>query len=84
MTKGNYGKTPLKPTFTQSTANTYYKDKYSHETPINIENLDWFHKVQEPEFPYDLSPYTEDDIKEALKKKLKIMLLEKRKFYMNT
>ena len=69
MTKGTYGKTPLKPTFTQSTANTYYKDKYSHETQINIENLDWFHKVQEPEFPYDLSPYTEDDIKEALKKK---------------
>ena len=69
MTKGNYGKTSVKPTFTQSTANTYYKEKYSHSIPINIQNLDWFPDVPKPEVPYDLTPYTEDDIKEALKKK---------------
>ena len=69
MTKGVYGKPTIAPTFTKSTADQTYTNKYSKELSVDLSKLDWFPAVQEPEVPYDLSPYTPEDISKALKMK---------------
>ena len=69
VTKGIYGKTKIAPTFTKSTADQTYTEKYSHDLPVDITKLEWFPNVIEPEVPYDLSPYTAEDILKALKTK---------------
>ena len=69
VTNGTFGEPPSKPTFTKSTANQFYKEKYEKPTVINIEDLDWFPQVEPPTKEYNLSPYTPKDIKNALKKK---------------
>ena len=37
----------------------YYKDKYSEDVQTDLSELNWFPKVQPPNVPYDLTPYTE-------------------------
>ena len=69
VTKGVYGKDPLRPTFTKSTADHIYTEKYSKELLVDINKLDWFTKVQEPQVPYDMSPYTTEDVTKTLKMK---------------
>ena len=69
VTKGVYGKDPLRPTFTKSTADHIYTEKYSKELLVDINKLDWFTKVQEPQVPYDMSPYTTEDVTKTLKLK---------------
>ena len=51
----------------QTTSST--KKKYSKTVDIDPEKLSWFHKVDLPREEYDLSPYTDKDIEEALKQK---------------
>ena len=63
---GNYGKERLEPTYSESMAFNYYKDKYSEDVKIDLTKLDCFPKVQPPNVPYNLTPYTEEDVKEAL------------------
>ena len=67
MTNGVYGKEPLAPTFTKSTADQIYTDKYAKELNIDISKLDWFTNIKEPQIPYDLSPYTAEDVTRTLK-----------------
>ena len=69
VTKGVYGKETLSPTFTKSIADQTYTEKYSKALHIDIDKLDWFPKVEKPEVAYDLSPYTSEDISNALKMK---------------
>ena len=69
VTKGEYGKEQLRPTFTKNTADEVFTNKYSKEIPIDQTKLDWFPPVNTPKEPYNLEPYTEDDIADALKKK---------------
>ena len=69
MTNGVYGKEPLAPTFTKSTADQIYTDKYAKELNIDISKLDWFTNIKEPQIPYDLSPYTAEDVTRTLKSK---------------
>ena len=69
VTKGEYGKEQIEPTFTKDTADEFYKDKYSKEIPIDLDKLDWFPPVNPPKEPYNLDPYTPEDIKDALKQK---------------
>ena len=69
VVNGNYGKESLEPTYSENTAFNYYKEKYSEKVEIDFNKLDWFPKVPPPSVPYNLSPYTEDDVKEALKGK---------------
>ena len=69
VVNGSYGKESLEPTYSESTAFNYYKDKYSKEVQIDLNKLDWFPKVQPPSIPYNLEPYTAEDVREALKSK---------------
>ena len=71
VTNGTFGEPPSRPTFSKSTANQFYKEKYEKPTVINIEDLEWFPSVEPPTKEYNLSPYTPKDIKMALKKKNK-------------
>ena len=71
VVNGSYGKERLQPTYSESTASAYYKDKYSKEVHIDLGKLDWFPEVQPPTVPYNLTPYTEEDVREALKGKNK-------------
>ena len=68
-TNGTFGKPPVIPTFSQEEANTYYKGRYSTDVPIDLSKLDWFPSVEPPTTPYNLSPYTSEDIQKALSKK---------------
>ena len=63
VTNFTFGEPPSKPTFTKSTASQFYKEKYEKHTVINIEELDWFPKVEPLTKEYNLSPYTPKDIK---------------------
>ena len=68
-TKGSYNKPKVKPTFTREEANRFYREKYSTENTIDLSKLSWFPQVEEPRVPYDLTPYTQDDITKTLKQK---------------
>ena len=41
-TKGIYGKPKVSPSFSNSTANIHYKEKYSTQTHNDTTKLDWF------------------------------------------
>ena len=69
VTEGRYGKKPQGPTYSREDANIYYKEKYSTEVTVDFTELEWFPEAPEPTTPYNLEPYTEDNIKEALEKK---------------
>ena len=69
VTKGTYGKPGVSPLYSKSTANAFYKEKYSQKTHIDTTNLEWFPKVNPPTTQYNLEPFTEKDISEALKNK---------------
>ena len=71
VTNGVYGNDSLGPTFTKCTADQVYTEKYSKELHVDTSSLDWFPNVPEPQVPYDLSPYTEEDVIKALKMKMK-------------
>ena len=58
VVNGNHGKELLEP--------TYYKDKYSEDVQTDLSELDWFPKVQPPNVPYDLTPYTGEVVKEKV------------------
>ena len=69
VVNGSYGKESSEPTYSESTAFNYYKDKYSKEVQNDLNKLDWFPKVQPPCIPYNFEPYTTEDVREALKSK---------------
>ena len=69
VTNGTFGKENKGPTFNKSTADQYYKDKYTQPVNIPQEDLSWFPTVEKPSVPYNLKPYTPKDIKQALYKK---------------
>ena len=69
VTNGSFGKQSTGPTFDKPTADKYYKSKYEHKVPVNLEDLKWFPKVDAPSIEYNLKPYTPKDIKHALYKK---------------
>ena len=69
VTKGEYGKEVIRPTFIKSTADQFITIKYSTEIVIYLTKLDWFPPVNSPKQLYNLEPYTEDDIVNPLKKK---------------
>ena len=68
-TKGTYNKPPVVPTFSKEEANQHYLSKYSTEVKIDLDQLSWFPDVLPPSTPYDLSPYTAEEITKALAKK---------------
>ena len=69
VTNGTYGQPPVEPTFSCEEANNFYKNRYSTEVTIKYNELNWFPEVPTPHTPYDLSPYSSKDVKEALRKK---------------
>jgi hypothetical protein len=69
ITKGTYGKPTVRPTFSCEEANKFYSDKYSTHTTVDPNELLWFPEVSLPTVPYDLSPYTPEDIYSALRNK---------------
>ena len=69
VTSGTYGKPPVVPTYSRDKANIHYREKYSTEVAIDLSSLDWFPEVAPPTVPYNLTPYTSEDIHEALAKK---------------
>ena len=69
VTNGSFGKQSTGPTFDKPTADNYYKTKYEHKVPVNLEDLKWFPQVDAPSIEYNLKPYTPKDIKHALFKK---------------
>ena len=69
VANGTFGKEEQAPTFSKTTADTYYKNKYEKEVLIDPKNLKWFPKVDMPKVPYNLAPYKPKDIMKALSKK---------------
>ena len=69
ITNGTYDKPPVVPTFSKEEANEHYTTKYSKESYIDLTQLSWFPKVAAPVKSYDLTPYTSENIREALTKK---------------
>ena len=69
VTSGTYGKPPVVPTYSREEANIHYTEKYATEVTIDFSKLDWFPEVSPPNTPYNLAPYTPEDIKQALAKK---------------
>ena len=69
VSNGTFGKKKSAPTFSETTANKYYKDQYERNVEINLEELAWFPNVEPPSTPYNLSAYTPKDIRAALLKK---------------
>ena len=67
ITNGTYNQTTIGPSYTFETGNKFYKERYSKAVDIDPKNLSWFHKADLPAEAYDLSPYTQKDIEEALK-----------------
>ena len=68
-TNGTYGKPRISPSYSNSTANTYYKEKYTSQTHIDTTNLNWFPEVNPPTKDYNLEPYSAKDVSDALKNK---------------
>ena len=69
FTNGTFGKEEKAPTFSKTTGDTYYKNKYEKEVVIDPNDLKWFPKVEKPEVPYNLAPYKPKDIMKTLSKK---------------
>ena len=57
------------PTFDKTVADQHYKDKYEKPVNIDVNQLKWFPEVNPPTIKYNLSPYTQKDIKHTLYKK---------------
>jgi len=71
VTQGTYGKPSNSPTYSKEEADKYYTDKYSKAEEVDLDKLDWFPVAQAPQIPYDLSPYSAEDIQTTLKTKSK-------------
>jgi len=69
VTQGTYGKPSNSPTYSKEKADKYYTDKYSKAEEVDLDKLDWFPEAQAPQIPYDLSPYSAEDIQTTLKNK---------------
>lgn len=68
-TNGTYGQPSVSASYSRELANAYYPQKYSTPVTIDPALLSWFPSVSQPSIPYNLSPYTPKDIKQALFKK---------------
>ena len=69
VSNGTFGKPRSAPTFSETTANTFYKNQYEKPIDIDLERLSWFPNVNPPSTPYNLSAYTPKDIRGALLRK---------------
>ena len=69
ITNGSFGQEAVTPTFTKSTADSYYKQKYETHANIDKDMLHWFPRIEEPTISYNLEPYKPRDIRKALGKK---------------
>ena len=69
ITNGTFEQPSVNPSYSLDAGNQFYKKKYSKSVEIDFAKLSWFHKVDQPQEAYDLTPYTQKDIEEALKHK---------------
>ena len=69
VTNGVFGEEESGPTFSKTTADKFYKERYETPVDINTNDLKWFLDVEKPTVDYNLSPYTPKDIRNVLRKK---------------
>ena len=59
----------MKTIFFLEDTNKFYSERYSTENTIDLSKLSWFPVVAEPTIPYELTPFTQEDIVQTLKHK---------------
>ena len=68
---GSFGKQSPSPSFDKNSADTFYRNRYSSATPVDISKLDWFPSVNMPDnfTPFNLDPIKPRDIRNVIKSK---------------
>ena len=68
---GSFGESQPSPSFDKTSADNFYRSRYSQQTPVDVSGLSWFPKINQRKFttPFNLEPFRPKDIRSIIKSK---------------